>query len=93
MPEETSEDWRPAERQLTYGEKYVGITFNPSNNQEVDRIKTISADFINEIELQKVARATMNGSVDEDVLELYKQAKIKMLEAQMLAVKAATWKF
>ena len=32
-------------RELTYGEKLVGISFKPSNNEKVDRIKRLCAEL------------------------------------------------
>ena len=46
---------------LTKGEYRVGISFNPSGFPEVDRVKRLSADLIDEIE--KIAQASSNGEV------------------------------
>lgn len=37
------------QRELTFGEKAVGITFNPSNFPEVESIKRKCADLIDEL--------------------------------------------
>lgn len=34
------------QRNLTYGEKAVGLTFNPSNDETVDQIKKLYAEII-----------------------------------------------
>lgn len=40
------------ERELTYGEKAVGLTFNPGRTTEVDKIKILSAKLIDELHEQ-----------------------------------------
>jgi hypothetical protein len=37
------------EQELTYGGKAVGLTFNPSQNSEVDEIKKSAANFIDTV--------------------------------------------
>ena len=36
-------------RELTFGERAVGLTFNPGNNPEVDKAKKIMANAINQM--------------------------------------------
>lgn len=73
-------------RELTYGEKAVGLTFNPSNNPTVDKIKKLYAEVID----------TMNSLPNSIVgpSEKARLIKIAITEAQgaqMWAVKAVTW--
>ena len=71
---------------MTYGEKAVGLTFNPGGIEEVHRIKTLYAAIIDE--MVALIQVTTSG-------EATRLAKIAITEAQgaqMWAVKAATWK-
>lgn len=48
-------------RQMTFGEKAVGLTFNPSGDEKVNRAKQLMADAIDllkDVELEK----TDNGN-------------------------------
>lgn len=71
----------------TFGQKAVGINFNPSADNQVDRIKQIMANAIDE----------MNNFRSRDLAtsEQKRLASIAITElqgAQMWAVKALTWK-
>lgn len=73
-------------RELTFGEKAVGLTFNPGNNPVVDSLKRKYADLIDEID--KFRRENSNS-------EISRMCSVAITEAQtsqMWAVKAATWK-
>jgi hypothetical protein len=73
-------------RELTYGEKAVGLTFNPSGDHGVHACKAAFAIAINQMhELRE----------DTDSPEVKRMASIAITEAQtaqMWAVKAITWK-
>jgi hypothetical protein len=75
-----------SDAQLTFGERAVGLTFNPSGSGVVDALKRAVAEFIdacnNERELTK----------DLEVKRMYSVAITEAQTAQMWAVKAATWK-
>lgn len=72
--------------QMTYGEKAVGLNFNPSGDQKVRRIKEFYAEIID----------TMNNLRDSEATpELKRLASVAITEAQtaqMRAVKALTWR-
>lgn len=71
----------------TYGEKAVGLSFNPSGDPRVNQLKSLYAqiiDFCNEERALAVDRT--------EVVSLYTTAIIEAQGAQMWAVKAATWK-
>lgn len=76
------------ERPLTFGEKAVGLTFNPGGNPDVEKIKRGYADLIDMLdELRRTASAAGNG-------EQARLASVAITEAQgaqMWAVKAVTW--
>jgi hypothetical protein len=72
--------------QLTYGEKAVGLTFNPSNDDDVHKCKRAFASIIDNLNL---LRESTKSS------EVKRMASIAITEAQtaqMWAVKAITWK-
>lgn len=74
---------------MTYGEKAVGLSFNPSADQDVDRVKKAYAKIIDMMdELRRTAAAASRG-------EMARLASVAITEAQtaqMWAVKALTWK-
>lgn len=80
-----------ANRELTFGEKAVGITFNPGGMPEVNRIKALSAALIDEIHDQRTGNPSelQNG---EKVAQ-FTLAIRKIQEGQMWAVKACTWQY
>ena len=71
---------------LTFGERAVGLSFNPSGFEVVDGLKRAAAEFIDKCE---VARSI---SDDNEVKRMYSVAITEAQTAQMWAVKAATWK-
>ena len=77
-------------RELTYGEKLAGTTFNPSNDGDVDKVKQAAASFMNAIN-----EAARNKQSETSKLEnqIWEASIMRALEAQMLAVKAITWKY
>lgn len=74
------------QRELTDGEKAVGITFNPSNKPEVERIKALCAAVIDELKLQQ-------KSVQGEAAAQYQLAIRDIQMGQMWGVKAATWQY
>jgi hypothetical protein len=70
----------------TYGQKAVGLSFNPGGNKGVDQIKSLYAEIID----------IMNGvRKNAETNELNRLASVAITEAQtaqMWAVKAITWK-
>lgn len=70
----------------TFGQKSVGINFNPSKDSKVDRLKQIYANAIDEI------NSLRNESESGEVKRLCSIAITETQGSQMWAVKAATWK-
>ena len=71
--------------ELTYGQKAVGLTFNPSNDPKVDSMKREFAIIIDT--LNDLRNSTESG-------EVKRLASVAITEAQttqMWAVKAITW--
>ena len=72
--------------QMTYGEKAVGLNFNPSGDWKVRRIKELYAEIIDTMDNLRDGEATS---------ELKRLASVAITEAQtaqMRAVKALTRK-
>jgi hypothetical protein len=76
-----TEDRRP-----TVGEYRVGISFNPSGDELVNRIKRQAADLIDTI--STIVDGTMTGTKER--AELKELAMRAVEEGAMWAVKAAT---
>lgn len=73
--------------ELTYGDKLVGVEFNPSGNTAVDRCKKTFAKLIDELDLVR----ELAGSREKK-----RQCSIAITEmqtAQMWMVKALTCKY
>lgn len=71
---------------LSFGQKAVGLTFNPSGDPLVNAIKTQFAIAIDELDALRLRTTSP---------EVKRMASIAITEAQgaqMWAVKAATWK-
>lgn len=77
------------ERELTYGEKAVGLTFNPSGDTDVSLVKTAYAALIDSMD---ELRRTANAAGKPERARLASIAITEAQTAQMWAVKALTWK-
>ena len=80
---------QPADqRQLTFGEKLVGLNFNPSNDDKVSRAKKLCADLMDLVNEDRGNRETTQ-------LEsyLYPHTIGEILNAQMNVVKLLTLKY
>jgi hypothetical protein len=84
MSPETTTPEQPA-KELTFGEKAVGISFNPSSNPEVESIKRQYADIIDSLNDKR------SHTQDKEKARLYSIAITEAQAAQMWAVKAITW--
>lgn len=73
-------------RELTEGEKAVGITFNPGGKKEVNQIKKLCAAVIDELKAQQ---KTVSG----EAAAQYQIAIRDIQSGQMWGVKAATWQY
>lgn len=72
--------------ELTFGEKAVGLKFNPSGDDQVGQCKK---GFAQEIDRLNDLR---NTSTSDEQKRLISIAITEMQGAQMWAVKAITWK-
>lgn len=75
------------QRELTFGEKLVGISFNPSNNPQVDRAKQLCAELA---DLVKPEILDVSNTV-RYYLTMHTIGEI--LNAQMNVVKLLTLKY
>jgi hypothetical protein len=72
---------------LTFGEKAVGLGFNPSADPTVDELKR---EFAKIIDLCHMKRQSLMGG--SEAHRLWAIAITTAQDAQMWSVKAATWK-
>ena len=78
------------EQKLTFGEKLVGLSFNPSQNEKVDRAKKLfaeAADLLKDhiLEVREQKGLTTMGA------DLFSHALGEILNAQMCTVKVLTF--
>ena len=74
-----------AKRQLSFGEKAVGLNFNPGQSHEVHKCKKEFADVIDRMNYLR------EQSQDPEVKRMASIAITEAQTAQMWAVKAITW--
>lgn len=72
-------------KDLTFGEKAVGLTFNPSNNEVVETIKRSFAGIVDHL------NSLRENTSDGEVRRMLSVAITEAQSAQMWAVKAVTW--
>lgn len=77
------------ERELTFGEKLVGITFNLSGDERVNRAKELCAELADLLYQDYDNREEVTDFYDY----LYEHAVGEILNAQMNAVKVLTFKY
>ncbi|MDC9622796.1 hypothetical protein PSI22_14405 [Xenorhabdus sp. XENO-7] len=70
----------------TFGQKAVGLSFNPSNDDAVSQCKQIFADAIDQLDDLR------SSTESAEVRRLASIAITKAQDAQMWSVKAITWK-
>jgi hypothetical protein len=75
------------ERDMSYGEKAVGLDFNPSGDPQVKRLKELYAEIIDICNDDR-----MPSGVSPEQKRLWSIAITEAQGAQMWAVKAATWR-
>ena len=75
------------EREMTFGEMAVGLTFNPSNDEHVQAIKEAYAAIIDAL------NGLRNASVNYETKRMLSIAITEAQTSQMWAVKAITWQY
>ena len=81
------------DRELSFGEKAVGLTFNPSGDEKVNKAKKLMADsldLLQEVELEKSDYGKIKPNWEANVFRT--NAFNKIVDAQMALVKYITWK-
>lgn len=76
------------EREMTFGEKACGVSFNPGGNADVDQIKRAFAAIIDDLHERRLA-----PSLPIESGRMLSVAITEAQTAQMWAVKAVTWQF
>lgn len=76
------------DRELTFGQKAVGLSFNPSGDTTVTKIKEQAAALLDT--LQEL-RTQASGEEAGEIKRLASVAITELQGAQMWGVKAATW--
>jgi hypothetical protein len=76
------------QRELTFGEKAVGLTLNPGFNPAVDGCKRTFAAAIDQMNDLRAAAA---AAKETEIVRLASVAITEAQTAQMWAVKAITW--
>ena len=79
-----------ADHELSYGEKAVGLSFNPSGDSDVDKIKRLYAEIIDRIDELRAAAQLHPGW--EEKGRLASIAITEAQSAQMWAVKAISFR-
>lgn len=74
-------------RELSFGEKAVGLTFNPGGSSEVNVVKQMCATYIDFLNSKREA------STDPEIKRMLSVAITEAQTSQMWAVKAVTWQY
>lgn len=82
-----------AQRTLTYGEKSVGLTFNPSGDEKVNKVKELYAQIIDLLNAERANVKTDGQGKQGEAARLLSVAITEAQTAQMWAVKGITWKY
>lgn len=87
------------QRELTFGERAVGLTFNPGNDPKVQIIKEACAKVIDVLNHERnvikdlgVGNSPEEGARNADQLRMLSIAITEIQTGQMWGVKAVTWK-
>lgn len=73
------------EPEMSFGERAVGLSFNPSGDSTVVDLKQKAAVFIDALHVLR------SNAHDSETMRMYSIAITEAQTAQMWAVKAATW--
>jgi hypothetical protein len=75
------------QRELTYGEKACGVSFNPGGRADVDAIKRNFSELVDLINEHRI------NTTSPEVARMLSIAITETQTAQMWAVKAVTWQY
>lgn len=76
---------QPKTSSLTFGQKAVGLSFNPSGDPAVNECKQMFADCIDQMNILR------GNNQDPEIKRMASEAITCAQTAQMWAVKALTW--
>lgn len=80
-------------QELTFGQKAVGATFNPSGDEGVNKAKQLSADLLDLLNEYKNGKTDYgNKMVSWTTNVLFTAAFNAVIASQMAVVKYITWK-
>ena len=79
-------------REPTFGEKAVGLTFNPSGDEKVNEVKKLYAAIIDLCNEMRKDVTENQEPEDREKARLLSVAITEAQGAQMWAVKGITWK-
>lgn len=80
--------------ELTFGQKAVGLTFNPSGNDKVGKAKQLMADAIDLLEDHHAEIMMKDPNVNTWIRAVLRKAAFNaIISAQMTLVKYLTWKY
>lgn len=79
--------------ELTFGEKLVGITFNPSNDDKVHKLKSSFAEAANIVKADFESQNSTNAEHEDIRKIVFVESIAEILKAQMCAVKLVTLKY
>ena len=88
MAQATTGTKAPQVRTQTFGEKLVGLSFNPSGDALVDVVKRSHADVIDHLEQERQDASDRGESLKA---QLFSEAIIKQLDGCMMSVRAITF--
>ena len=81
------------QQELTFGQKAVGLTFNPSGEDNVTKAKQLIAEAIDLLEKDHAEKTDNGAGTSTRIRELLKTAAFNaIIAAQMALVKYLTWK-
>jgi hypothetical protein len=79
-------------RPPTFGESAVGLTFNPSGDEKVNKAKQLMADALDLLKDAEMEKADGFSSASWEANVFRTNAFNKIVDAQMSLVKYITWK-
>ena len=95
LTEDTNFIFNEGKTELSFGEKLVGLNFNPSNDDKVSKAKILCAELADLVYADFLSREQDDESIEFNVLPetLFLHTIGEILNAQMSAVKLLTLKY
>jgi hypothetical protein len=80
-------------KELTFGQRLVGLTFNPSNDDKVGKAKQLCADLADLVHEEYSTRKFDHSELNKIDTLLFTHTIGEIINAQMNAVKVLTLKY